>query len=306
MTKNRGVPDYVRISTYLFIEEHEKSVGKTRGVVFNKFMTLLNRDLMEEKSVNIRLPHCWYRWGDEVVRYYLRPYTKWDHEDLGITTVAWRDGVPEDLSLSDPTVAEIRDYIRGYIEEYSDEDGWERAIDRLYEKAPYEFQNRYRMLRENLKGAVAGNYIQGYSEKLLTPLFNNAMGMFPSEFSSIKKEKNDFESVFKAAVETGARMEDIRGMAEEFWFLFCYHLRIDKRGHENVKKETLDVWRASIPWEKELYNRCLQDRAFSLKLGGTSRAIDTILSVRDARIKEFYELLDEFRAADRNQNCEMP
>ena len=298
MTKSNLLPDYVRISTFLFIEEYEAKVGQVRGVVFNKFMTLLNYDLKATKNIDIRLPHCWYRWGDEVVKYYLRTYTKWDHEDLGITTVAWKGGVPEDYRVNDPTVAEIRKNIKKYIEEYSDDDGWERAIDRLYSIAPYEFQNEFRKLRENLKGAVSGNYIHGYLTKFLTPLFNNAMRTFPKEFSEINEEKIYFESIFKASVENEAPIEDIRNLAEEFWFFFCYYLRLDEKCHENISTETLNVWESSLQWERELYNRSLQDLAFDLKLEGKNKNIDLLLKTRSDRIEEFNELLDEYRSTD--------
>ena len=63
------MPDYVGYACRVFIEGHEGSVGcSPSGVMFNKFMTLLYRDIRRTLGVDIRLPHCWYRWGDEVVR----------------------------------------------------------------------------------------------------------------------------------------------------------------------------------------------------------------------------------------------
>ena len=299
MTKKNDLPDYVKISTFLYIEEYERQIGtKVRGVIFNKFMTLLNHDLKSTKNVDIKLPHCWYRWGDEVVKYYFKPYTKWDHEDLRMTTVSWKGGVPE-FSLDDQTVVEIREYIAKHIEEYSDHDGWERAIDTLYGKAPYPFQNEYRKLRENLKGATTGAvYLQDYYSGFLVPLFDNAMKVFPSAFSEIKKERTDFECVFRSAVEAGASIDDLRDMTERFWFFFCYYLRVDKRCHENISDETLEVWRSAIPWEKELYTRSLQDHAYGLRLQGKEKRIDAILREREERVREFDDLLEEFIAAD--------
>lgn len=300
IAKESGLTDYVKVSTFLFIEEYERSVGKVRGVIFNKFMTLLNHDFKNTKNIDIKLPHNWYRWGDEVVKYYIKPYTKWDHEDLGITTVSWKGGVP-DFSLDDPTVVEIRKYVKSHIRKYSDEDGWERAIDALYAKAPYPFQNEYRKLRENLKDATTRSiYIQDYYSSLLIPLFNNAMNVFPAAFSEIKKEKSDFESVFRSAVGSGASIDDLREMVERFWFFFCYYLRVDKKCHENITNETLEVWRSLIPWEKEMYIRSLQDSAYNLQLRGKEKRIDSILREREERVNEFNDLLEEFRAADEN------
>ena len=56
--------DYIRYACQAFIEGHEGSVGcSPSGVMFNKFMTLLYRDVRRALGVDIRLPHCWYRWG---------------------------------------------------------------------------------------------------------------------------------------------------------------------------------------------------------------------------------------------------
>jgi hypothetical protein len=300
MVKESSLPDYVKVSTFLFTEEYERSIGeKVRGVIFNKFMTLLNHDFKNTKNIDIKLPHNWYRWGDEVVKYYVKPYTKWDHEDLGTTTVSWKGGVP-DFNLDDPVVVEIRKYIKSHIEKYSNEDGWERAIDALYAKAPYPFQNEYRKLRENLKGAATRPiYIQDYISSLLIPLFNNAMNAFPNAFSEIKKEKLDFESVFRLAAESGSSIDDLRDMVERFWFFFCYYLRVDKKCHENISNETLEVWRSSIPWEKEMYIRSLQDIAYNLQLKGKEKRIDHLLKEREERVNEFNDILDEFRDADK-------
>lgn len=299
MAKDSSIPDYVKVSTFLFIDEYERSIGENvRGVIFNKFMTLMNHDFKNTKGIDIKLPHNWYRWGDEVVKYYIKSYTKWDHEDLGITTVSWRGGVP-DFNLNDPTVVEIREYIKGHIEKYSDEDGWERAIDALYAEAPYPFQNEYRKLRENLKGVTTRLiYIQDYHQDLLTSLFDNAMNAFPNAFSEIKKEKLDFESVFRLASENGAPIDDLRDMVERFWFFFCYYLRVDKKCHENISPETVEVWKSVIPWEKEMYIRSLQDTAYELQLNGKEKRIGPILEEREERVNEFNDLLEEFRATD--------
>lgn len=79
MAKSSRSPDYIRISTFLFLDEYGKEVNKVKGMTFNRFMTQLNYSLQSEKNTDIRLPHCWYRWGDEVVRDHLGSYTKWNH-----------------------------------------------------------------------------------------------------------------------------------------------------------------------------------------------------------------------------------
>jgi len=294
--KNDKKDRLVRISSFLFIDEYERRVGEVRGVVFNKFMTLLNHDLKADHGIDMKLPHCWYRWGDEVVKYYLSRYTRWDHEDLTATTVSWKGDVP-DMDLEGPMVSKIREYVDEFITSYSGEDGWEMAIDRLYGLAPYDFQNEYRKLRENLKETRGGFYIQDYYSNILLPLFDRALASFPSKFSDIAKEKECFESVVRECVRENVPIEDVRDIVEEFWFFFCYHLRVDKSCHENVSNETLNIWRSSIPWEDELYIRSLQDRASKLANASDKNIID-LQRERDKRIGEFEDLLDEFRASD--------
>jgi hypothetical protein len=125
------------------------------------------------------------------------------------------------------------------------------------------------------------------------------MKEFPAAFSEIKKEKLDFESVFRSASESGAAIDDLRDMAERFWFFFCYYLRIDKKCHENITNETLEVWKSLIPWEKEMYIRSLQDIAHDLQLSGKEKRIDSILTEREERVNEFSDLLEEFAATDK-------
>jgi len=52
--------DYVKIASYLFFDKYRKAErGEVPGVMYNKFITLLHRDLRPEHDIG--LPHCWYR-----------------------------------------------------------------------------------------------------------------------------------------------------------------------------------------------------------------------------------------------------
>jgi hypothetical protein len=87
-------------------------------------------------------------------------------------------------------------------------------------------------------------------------------------------------------------------MTEEFWFFFCYYLRIDKRCHENISSNTLNIWKSSIPWESELYIRSLQDHASRLSLKVADKNVIELKKDHDERVDEFEKLLDEFRDSD--------
>ncbi|MFO8051471.1 MAG: hypothetical protein R6V01_07215 [Thermoplasmatota archaeon] len=54
-------------AVYLAINKfHNKESRPPTGVYFNKVMSILHH--RSKSKYDLRLPHCWYRWGDEVVR----------------------------------------------------------------------------------------------------------------------------------------------------------------------------------------------------------------------------------------------
>lgn len=254
--------DYVRLSSEIFIRKFEAENGcKVQGVLFNKYMTLLHRNL-KQKGYDIRLPHCWYRWGDEVVRYNM-PYLSWNHEFSAYTQVSLRDIESTPLiDEHDDVLAYASEYADEFIEKYSGEEGAELAIDEVYDRAPFIFQNDYRKLRESLKNINKNKTSMCLDyEGLLGSLFKSAMENFPREFDRIRKEKEQFESVFQAMLEKNAPIYDIYNAAEDFWFYFCYYLRLNRKCYENLSRTTLTVWENAIPEEKELFDLKLQSYA---------------------------------------------
>jgi len=283
--------DYVKVSASIFLHEYEaRNRDEASGVLFNKFMTLLHRRFKAE-GFNMKLPHCWYRWGDEVVRYRM-PYLEWDHDYAAYTKVSWRGSYPE-YQLNDPTVVKITQYSKEFIDNYSGPEGAELAIDEVYEEAPFNFQNEYRKLRENLK-IYSGrqSFIDNY-KTLVNSFFTSAMDEFPNkDFKSIVEEKMDFEEVFRLSLHAGATPSQLFKQAEGFWFFFCYHLRLNDKCHENVPKTTLDVWAERIPWEDDLFRRKLQDYAYQF-----SRMTDSKCSARIKKlVKEWEERELEFES----------
>ena len=293
MNSNTEVPDHVKIASFIFLDEYRsKNRDDPSGIVYNKFMTLLNSKLKKDR-VDLRLPHCWYRWGDEVVRYHM-PYLYWNHDDPRYTTVLWK-GQPPRYDAGDPVVLKIKGFSDRFIDEYSGPEGAEMAIDKVYENAPFKFQNEYRQLRESLK--ITKNRVppKNFVASVIMPLFENAMGTFPKEFSSIKNTKDDFAEVFRIAAEEGAAIHELFEMAEEFWFFFCYHLRLHPKCHENVPKTTLDIWKEIIPWESEMYNRNLQNNVHAFCKGHIlNPTADRLLGERKKNMDEFEKLLDEY------------
>jgi len=287
------VPDHIKIASFVFLDDYRsKNRDSPSGVLYNKFMTLLNTELKKE-NIDIRLPHCWYRWGDEVVRYHM-PYLYWDHDDPRYTTVIWKGKCPR-YDVDDPVVLKIKGSSERFIETYSGPEGAEMAIDKVYEEAPFKFQNEYRKLRESLK--ITKNKVppNNYVDSVVIPLFDSAMEKFPKEFSGIKDVVEDFAEIFRLTAGADRSIRRLFDTAEDFWFFFCYHLRLHPKCHENVPRSTLEMWGETILWESEMYERSLQDSAYRLFTGGSLNPTVKRLSEKWKKdTDEFEKLLDGY------------
>ena len=291
MAKGRNRTDYVRIASSIFIDKFQAEYGNNpTGIAYNKYITLLHRELKAD-GIDIGLSHCWYRWGDAVVRYSL-PYIDWTHDDLDVTKVSFR-GFRPNINLNDPIVRRSNEFAINFIKEYkNDMDGVERMIDEVYSDAPFPFQNDYRMLRDSLKISRHNVGYSNFNEYILS-LLDKALSSFPKEFSSIRKQKDDFSNVFKEAINNGANKEDLFEMAENFWFFFCYYLRVNNKCHENVSRETLNIWRSRIPDENGRFESSIQNYAFQFCKDSSNPVVKGLLEARTRRLTELTELFDE-------------
>ena len=290
--KGKTKTDYVKIASSIFINEFEKRYDDApTGIVYNKYLTLLHRDL-KSKGIDIQLSHCWYRWGDAVVRYSL-PYIGWTHDDLDVTKVSFRGKAPS-IDNDDNLVKTIKGFASDFLDQYkNDRDGVERMVDEVYSDPPFQFQNDYRILREALK-ISRHNAPYGNIHEYILSLLEKAIPSFPKEFSSIRRQKDEFVSVFKGAIENGATVDELFDIAEDFWFFFCYHLRVNSRCHENVTRETLNIWRSIIPEEDSRFESSMQNYAYSFCRHDTEDPIiRELLENRERRLAELDSLFDE-------------
>ena len=276
--------DYVKVSSYIYLKKHRESTGQdSTGVLFNKYMTLLNRRLLAE-GTDIHLPHCWYRWGDEVVRYCM-PFIDWNHEDISTTRVSFRDKRPR-YSQKDTVIKTASDFADEFLKRFSGSKGQEEAIDEVNSDAPFGFQNDFRKLREALNISRRNNPISNYHD-YIENLFKDAVSSFPPEFGYLSKRFEEFRATFSLALSKGAKPEELFIIAETFWFFFCYHLRLNVRCHENVSPSTLDVWREVLPEEEEKYRMFVQNQASEYDDGSDSDPVIRGLSdERTVRLKE--------------------
>ena len=283
------VSDTVKLAAFTFIRKSEALTGSPpSGLLFNKFMIMFNRRMLKQGK-DIRLAHCWYRWGDEVVSYALRDIVRFNHEELLYTSVSWI-GKP----IDDPEKYGSFDGVSAYADEflgaYADKEGKEILLDDVYREAPYQFQSDYKKVRENLREALSNIPVHGYRTKILWPLFEGAMGSFPHDFDRISPYKEDFCKVFRAAIESDADIRELYCMSEDFWFFFCYHLRL--KCHYNVNAETLSHWRDVLPWETERISWNIQDLAYKYLRDSDDGSIKRILSERAKRIEESDRFID--------------
>ncbi|MCL2149177.1 MAG: hypothetical protein FWH47_07570 [Methanomassiliicoccaceae archaeon] len=268
--------DYVKVATYLFFDEYRKErEGDVPGVMYNKFITLLYRELKPEKDIG--LPHCWYRWGDTVVARCV-PYVTWERRGHGRTVVGWNGAAPI-FDHEDGVVPLIMKNIAEFMARHSGGEAHGTAKDEVYEGAPFKFQNEYRKLRESLE-SLSKNDLIGNRAEHVGGLFESAMREFPKkEFKQIADEREKFETVFRMGLANNASSADMSDFAELFWHFFCHHLRMNERCHDNVTAETLRTWAEDIPWEAVRMRHFLQD--FAEKLSRKATGDPTIISLRE-------------------------
>ena len=280
--------DYVRVFSYLFLKKYKEKTGtNSSGVLFNKYMTLLNRELLF-KGVDMHLPHCWYRWGDEVVRYCF-PFIDWNHDDISYTSVRYSDKSPR-INRKDPNVKYASDYADVFISKYAKNRGQEEAIDEVYSDAPFAFQNDFRKLREAVSISRKNLPIKNY-HSYIKGLFETAVASFPPDFGFLNHRFEEFVSTFRLALSENAKPDELYEISETFWFFFCYHLRLNNRCHENVPQSTLEVWKEVLPSEEEKYCMFVQNQAAEyFKKAGEDEVIDRLLQERSKRLKESDDL----------------
>lgn len=291
MSKGKSRTDYVRIASFIFMDAFEKKYDDNpTGIAYNKYITLLHRELKAE-GIDIGLSHCWYRWGDAVVRYNL-PFIDWTHDDLDVTKVSFRGREPF-IDDKDPIVTRSKEFANSFIQDYSNDlDGVERMIDEVYSDAPFPFQNDYRKLRESLKISRHNASYSNFNDYIIS-LLDQSISVFPKEFSVINKQKDEFYNVFKEAAGNGVDRESLFDMAENFWFFFCYYLRVNNRCHENVNRETLNIWRNRIPDENGRFESSIQNYAFQFCKESDNPVIIGMLRERTARLSKLNDLFDE-------------
>ena len=199
------------------------------------------------------LPHSWYRWGDEVVRYYMPKEIEWSHEESSYTEVNWVGGGP--LLLDDKLRRDIEGIIDDFLKKYPVKStGWyEELLADHYEGAPFEFQKAYKGCRDILFDVTRANGDgRNYSGDVLIKVFKTALSTFPKD--KLFKPVREFIPTFINLIShpLSGTKDDLfmaNDISEEFWYWFSYFLRTHPQAHENIDEDTVTYWKSEIEHE---------------------------------------------------------
>ncbi|MHB8584864.1 MAG: hypothetical protein ACYDDF_03385 [Thermoplasmatota archaeon] len=218
------------------------------GLYFNKVMSLLHRRLKAER-IDLGLPHCWYRYGDEVVRQWMPSAVYWDHESPVSTRVFWIGDAPSSSGSEAARRKVIDAEVKQIGAEYRGQGGVERAVNDVYSYAPFEFQRAFREWRRET--TEVHNWQAGHGGPagiVLAGKFRTTLAAFPKEeFPECADRSRAILSAVGSLLDARPSELQMAGeLAEQFWQFFCYYLRLHPKGHENVASQTLDLWRAEL------------------------------------------------------------
>lgn len=261
----------VEYSAYSVIRDYESLKGSPPGgLYFNKSMSLINSRL-KDKGTDMKLPHCWYRWGDEVVKYYMPRELLWDNEETAYTRVKWIGNIPDFPEIK--VKKEIDSIVSEISRRYSDYESLSQFIDLIYENAPFEFQRKYRHVREFFFHVRnSGLKMENPGRDLLLPQIAEAVEYIPEGkyFQEVKSFAPSFIKFAKYAVESGEYLSELEEISEEFWFWFSYFLRLHPDAHENVDSVTLSIWERKLITETDIFYSNFRNHVLNLSKKNTS------------------------------------
>lgn len=285
--------DELKYSLWKIIEKYKDSKqNSVNGLRFNKIMALLNHRLLEEKNLDIRLPKCWYLYGEATVPTQLPKEVEWEglDNDEEKTSVSWMDERP--AIRSSKNRKKIDSIIDSLYSLYPPDGDINKLIEEDYSKyAPYEFQKLYKVFRYDTE--IVSMIDQDgslRSKAFYAKEIKKAMEAFPYEdFPELKVEARKIElllpSLFKEYPQKNEKGIEI---AKDFWKIFCRFLRFKENSY--VVRDKVEYW-------KEVALKDLKE--YKLKLSEDIKDLKELeLSVnKDPMIEKFLtpkSLGDEF------------
>ena len=77
---DKNANELLKVACSRIITGYESRAGHSpSSLYFNKVITLLHREIGKD-GLSLNLPHCWYRWGDEVARVLMPHNVRWEYD----------------------------------------------------------------------------------------------------------------------------------------------------------------------------------------------------------------------------------
>jgi len=267
------------------------------GIYFNKILSLAHHELKEE-GIRINLPHVWYRYGDEVVRYHMPYELDWNHERENLTTVNWK-GKHLTLAPSDDYSRRIMEKIETLTHKYYND--FKGIVEKNYSYAPFQFQKDFLKIREMFYGVRdAFNFDLKTLNTLSKPTLEKMFANFPiSEFPILNDEYSIAMALKEILLEdNNPDLNIFQEFSVAFWFMFCYCLRTHKKASENVPRKTVEFWRSKIPFQKEKYRGHFADLIIEYAKSNPKisecEILKTEIDWRKEELETIDKLVDEF------------
>lgn len=280
-------------ASHLIIKEYESLKDeKPNGVFFNKIMSLLNKNID-----SFKLSHYWYRYGDQVCRQKMPTNLEWTNVELNETKVDWKYDTPEFFKELEghPIEEEIKSLVREY------NDNFEDLIDDVYSYAPYDFQRRFLELRKLFYGANnAYNWDMESYKELSKPILEDTYDSFPiHDFKEIEQEYELVRTFMEAKLDSEDwKFKILEKISTNFWFLFCYHLRMNPKARENIPPDILHHWEESLSMDADRHRKSIADTIIKSIERDSSlleyESINEFYKWRKEDKKETEKIIDEF------------
>ncbi len=247
------------------IEKYKKKgSNKVDSLRFNKMISLLDHKLKEEEKLDLKVPICWYYFGEEVVPLELPQHVKFQHKEKTedeYSSFWWEGDRPRPDSRKKARVDACVDSLYSL---YPPSDDVYIAVGADYQYAPFEFQRKYKGFRsDSLIWSEVDPDGKFRSQALYAPGIRLAFAQFPFvEFPQLKVMATQVE-ILLMAMFTKMPSENRRAvkLAKRFWETFCKFLRIyeddTRKGFRNVTTVRVDNWKKDaqavlVDYRKEL------------------------------------------------------
>ena len=246
---------------YKIIQRYkDPQTDKVDGIRFNKMISLLNQKLLnsEEERLDIKLPHCWYFYGDMVILRDMPKQLRMDHkDDEPISKVYWEGPQPK-ISKKIKKIIDKREMT--LQQEYPPNCDINIVIEKVYSYAPYEFQRDFLIFRNDNK-FLPQEYFKELHQKILKGDFKNNIKHYPYErFPELKvqftKISYIIETIFNEYPDNNQMGIDL---GNKFWKIFCKYLVLDEKGNYNASKDAIDHWKKIAVKDLIEYNKQLND-----------------------------------------------